>query len=157
MNPLHHMIAGGGLGKVTVSGGSVSDDDFSAGSSVAICGFRWNTDGTVDKLEGASYTQVSASTDWVQPNAKSNRRYWIHATQVSYNEVQETPSIFETLDGTMDTWLELTTAREWKNTLNSNSAGAGDNSWVITVSIASDSAGTNVLDSANYTMTNTVL
>jgi hypothetical protein len=66
-----------GLGGVilTLSGGSAQDTD--AGAS-ATAGFRFNTDGTVDRLQGSSYTQISAATDWIIPNQAADSTYvWI--------------------------------------------------------------------------------
>lgn len=157
MNLINLLSSGASLGTVTVSGGSTLDQDLGAGADSATCGFRWNTDGTVDEYTLTSgYSQTAASTDWVIPNAKSTRPFWIRATEFSYVENETNPSIFETKNGTMGSWLQINTAREWTLNLQSNTAGAGDATWVITIEIASDSAGSNILDSANYTMACTV-
>jgi hypothetical protein len=153
---LFYMMHGVGrtAGSVTLTNASLSDTDFSAAGS-AITSIFYNADGTVDKLEGAITTQLNPSTDWIVPNSGSATTYYIRATQVSLVENETNPSIFSTLSGdSLATWHTLGNGqgREFRLTTNSNTAGDGDITWQITIEIASDSGGTDILDSCTITM-----
>ena len=150
-------------GVVTITNASANADDFGAGANECEAGFRWNADGTLERNErnsggGDDYQQVSASTDWIIPNAGSSTTYYIRGVEDSYTENETNIAIFSSRNGTMGTWLTLGggQAREWSLTTNSNSAGAGDITWVVDFDIATDSGGTNIIASGTMTMTGLV-
>lgn len=150
--------AGGLNGEVSVSGHSVSTADVGSGARSCESGIRFNADGTVDQKEdnggGASYSQIDSSTDWIIPNAAGQRQYYVRATEDTYTENETATALFGVRNGTMATWLTLGngTSREWSLDTGSNTAGAGDIEWVITVEIATDSGGTDVIATAQYTL-----
>jgi hypothetical protein len=96
-----------GLGGVilTLSGGSAQDID--SGAS-ATAGFRFNTDGTVDRLQGSSYTQISAATDWIIPNQAADSTYDVRITNIGVGDP------FTDLAAAEDVWIDLGTNREYK-------------------------------------------
>ena len=95
-------------GNIALSGGSAA----TSGSAGLPAGFRVNTDGTIDKREDGTYTQLSASTDWIIPNAAANGVYQVRVTSVT--STGGTDSGFNTVEAaTEDTWIALTANREW--------------------------------------------
>lgn len=76
------------------------------GSGTATAGIRFNTDGTVDKLLGSTYTQIDSGTgDWLVSGTNDN--LW---------EVRYTNSVgnaFASSAAAEDTWIALSAAREW--------------------------------------------
>jgi len=87
------------LGRVTVSGETTS--------AVAQSGVRFNTDGTVDINEQGIYSQIDSATDWIIPNGVDGKGDY---------EVRAVQNSGDALDGGSDalnTWLALSTAREW--------------------------------------------
>lgn len=158
---LFYMMHGvkGALSGVTLTNASAAGDALGAGAQEATCGFRFNSDGTVDKEEETVYSQVNNGTDWIIPNSDASTTYYIRATQISLTANETAASIFDTLEGdVLSTWLTLGGAqtREWRLKVNSNSVGSGDYTWVIDVEIATDSGGTDILDIGRFTMISSV-
>ena len=166
---MQHLIAmfasaGSLTGTVTVSGDTVVATAIGGGAQEAISGFQWRADGTVWEFTeenggGRSYAQVDSSTDWIIPNVAGARTYYIQFSENSYAENESNPSIFGTKswnDGgdAETTWHTVGNGVEREVYLigNSNSAGAGDVDFDVDVSIATDSGGTNILDTALYSM-----
>jgi hypothetical protein len=118
---------------VTLSGGTFSTTT----SSTAISGIRVNADGTVDKLTGASYSQVSASTDWIIPNSAAYYGYEVRVTNVSWASAA---TGFDAEAAAEDTWISMDSNREWK-IIDSTSGGAGTKDVTFDVEIK-DSGGT---------------
>jgi hypothetical protein len=134
---------------VTLSGESCSDGGTAPGT--VTCGFRVNSDGTIDQQEGGLYTQVDSGTDWVIPN-DADATFHVRFTQTGYNE---TGSGDATATGTLNTWLALSSNREL--TLDGTTAMFQDldAEWTVTIEI-SDDGGSTVLDSGTYIMTLTM-
>lgn len=63
--------AGGGRGTVTLTNATITDSGAAPARALVII----NSDGTVDKREGGTVTQINASTDWIIPNAKASGDY----------------------------------------------------------------------------------
>ena len=89
-----HIISG--YGSINLAGTSVSH--------AVKAGIRINTDGTIDKREGASYTQLAANTDWIIPNLKAGKRT-IHVNLLGTDTFMH--------GDTMNSYLELSAAKEW--------------------------------------------
>ena len=89
--------------------------------SSANAGVRINSDGTVDKREGGTYTQID-SPDWNGSSAfLSGSDFEVRLT----NKTGVPPV------GTLGTWLSLSSNQEWFN----NRSGAGTNASTNTVEI----------------------
>lgn len=125
-------------GEVTVSGEAVSDSD----SGGATCSIIFRSDGTVDKIEGATTTQIDSGTDWIIPNGDASSDYDVRATSISSG----TSDTFAAEGAAEDVWIDLGSDREWRFT-ESSPFGAHDIS--CTFEIRFD--GGSVLDSASYT------
>lgn len=124
---------------VTISGEFLSHSV--SNGNTAKSGIRFNSDGTVDKREGDTYTQVDSSTDWRIPNG-SGTGYYIKFSEIL---TPPTPDV-----GTLDTWLELTSNRELSYI---NSANDSEKSGSFNIQISDDASGTPILDTAIYTPT----
>jgi len=136
MNVLMMLIGGAhGKAKVTLSGGAAS------GTTNDPVGFRFNTDGTIDKRENGSYTQVSTTTDWIIPNTAAATDYEVRVTGLTGDAWDSSP----VADGT---WTDLSVAREW-NIQDTNSTAAGAKSTAWTFEIRKGSGAT--LDTGSYT------
>lgn len=96
---------GEGPGLVTVSGETVN----STGAGTAIAGIVVNADGTIDKIESGSTTQIDAATDWVIPNALASSLYEVRVTSVNHNGG---PGWLSS-PGADGTWFDLSTDRTW--------------------------------------------
>lgn len=103
--------------------------------STATAGVTFNTDGSIS-FNGSG---PAADTNWWRPTATSiGASYWVRATVNS-----------GTLStGTSGSWLQLNAARSWTK----SSTGAGVLTCNITLQVASDSGGANIVSSGTYTL-----
>jgi hypothetical protein len=120
---------------VTVTNAAIS----STSGSPATAGVRINSDGTVDKREQAVYTQINASTDWIIPNGAAG--HYVRCTATG-----DPLSVGSSATGS---WLATSGSPEWF--LTNGSGGTTENA-SLTIEIASDSGGTDILDSATITL-----
>jgi hypothetical protein len=124
---------------VTLSGTSGSPNYATDTASVALAGWRFNSDGTVDKMEGGSAFQFNSTTEWVIPNVYGNGPYWIRYTEDSGATANWISN------SAKNTWLALTSDRIWQWTSNIGiRTGAGK------VEIAKDSGGSNIVATGYY-------
>ena len=126
---------------VTVSGEFISHSV--ANGNTARAGIRLNTaDGTIDKLEGTTFTQIDASTDVLIPNQDASG-FHIKFTK---GALDPTPAF-----GTLDTWLAWTSDLEvyYEETVDDS-----QDSGTITVHV-SDDGGTTTLDTGDFILTAT--
>lgn len=130
-------------GVVTVSGETISDSQAAPGSSQA--GVRFNSDGTVDQNVGGIYTQIDSLTDWIIPNSLASGAYEVRATLNSGT----TPTGGESTN----TWLSLSSNREWFHTRDGSTEGVGSDTANLTIEIR---FGATVRDSGVYDITATV-
>lgn len=93
-------MAGESFGIVTVSGESILSASF--GGTVT-AGVRFSSSGIVSKNVNSIYTQIDAATDWIIPNSAAPDDYQVRCTFTG-----ATPSGAAT-----NTWLALSTTREW--------------------------------------------
>lgn len=156
MFPMPDLITGYQPGVVNLTNAGVLDTDSSPGAKSASAGVRINSDGTVDKQVGGVYTQIGTLTDWIIPNAGSAATFYIRATEVSFTENETNPTVFSTKNGTMSSWITVGggQSREWSLDGSTNTAGEGDNEWVIDLEIARDSGGVQVLTTGRFTFQN---
>ena len=127
---------------VTLSGSSAN------GISNLGSGFRWNSDGTVDRTisGGSPWTQNNASTDWIIPNDAASGDYSIRFTENTSNGFWQYLSGGALVDGT--TWHSLSTTR----TIYGNStSGLNEGTCELQVAI-SDDGGSTILDTGQYNM-----
>ena len=103
-------------------------------------GVRVNSDGTIDKRETASYTQIDAATDWKIPNSVPT------GANVRIRCTDNNANLHASSDAT-GSWLLLTVDREWWV---EQSGSVGSKALDITLEISLD-GGSTVHDSASYT------
>jgi hypothetical protein len=104
----------------------------------ANAGWRFNTNGSIDIRVGASYT---VNQNWFNPNSTNiGNQYWARATLSSGTS----PG-----GDVVGSWLALTSAREW----NLSQSIVGLTTCTLTIAIASDAAGTNIVGSGSFTIT----
>jgi len=130
---------------VTVSGETVADNSGSVLLSIsADARVRFRSNGTVENWigEGSGYGQIDAASDWVIPNNAAPGAYEVRATLQSGTLTE----------GTVGTWLALTSDRMWR-VARDFSAGIGTNSAQILIEIRKDGV---VLESGVYVLTATV-
>lgn len=130
---------GAGIGTVTVSGETITDTRPQPVDAKA--GIRVNNDGTIDKRENTTYTQIDGSTDWIIPNQHDGLTYHARLTVVSGSS----PSAGS---DAVNSWIPITDNPEWALIEGGSSSSTG--TWLLEIS--GDGGGT-VLDSANYVMT----
>lgn len=89
----------------TLSGEFVSAWELGAQSTA---GIRFNSDGTVDKNDDGTYSQVDSATDWIIPNASAPSDYQIRVTATPPgNDFTSEPAV-------PGTWVTLDSNREWQ-------------------------------------------
>ena len=143
MIPFWVALAAGRGEVVTVSGASISHSDSGASAQA---GVKFNSDGTVDKQELVTFTQINPTTDWIIPANDFGGIYYISWTDDSRTVnggIFSEP--FASSGGT--NWQPLTSNRLWTVTNSSNAASQ----WVITIRISGD-AGLTTLASNTYTL-----
>jgi hypothetical protein len=129
---------------VTVSGEIIQSDD-----PTPEAGVRFNIGGTIDKNQGTSYSQIDAVTDWIIPNAAASKKtYHLRATL-------NAESGGGNKTGTLNTWLELVTTREWKIERLSGQ-GAGTSIWDLDIEI-SDDGGSTTIDTGLFELDSLIL
>lgn len=138
-------VAAQGVGIVTLSDQTITDTDSPA---APIVGWRFNTDGTVDRFIGGAWVQVSAGTDWIIPNDYASDQYWLRFTP------DGSPSDFTFLAtgdyiGTPDgaTWIQASSAIAVGG--QKATGGSGTGLAGVDVDLATDSGGSNIIESAN--------
>lgn len=117
-------------GPVPLPGGTASSAVFSGTATAFI---QFTSAGHVTFSPNSS-----ASHDWYLPNTTGiGSSYWIKATLAG--------GVGPT-SGTLNTWLSLAAAQTWSNSLSTN----GNRDTVLTIQIASDSSGSNIVTSGTY-------
>ncbi len=127
---------GGGY-VVKLSGEDVSDTQSSPATAMSTITVRSN--GTVEKTENTTTTQVDASTDWVRPASLASSAFEVMAT-VNSGAVQS---------GTTGSWLNLGSNRAWSCTRNVNGTASAN----LTIAIRHN--GGAVISSNTYTLSAT--
>lgn len=100
--------AGSHPGAVTLTAqtGGSKITDTQANPTTAITKLLLNTDGTLDKLEQVTTTQLNASTDWVIPNSAAPDLFEAFMTMVSGDNFQV---------GSLDTWISIISGNiQWR-------------------------------------------
>ncbi len=132
-------IAGAGTnGVVTLSGEVISD----TGGAPRNARLNINADGTVDKVEDTTTTQIDTATDWIFPNAYANGDYDARYTNLS-GDALDIEAAAE------DIWIALSADRQWGYSTSSSKSGTMDFE-------IRDPGGTTVA-STQYTLTATII
>jgi hypothetical protein len=126
---------------------TLTNQSISHSAATAIAGIYFNTDGTVDKREGGTYTQISTATDWVVPNGAGGSGYAIQFSGVSFTG----SGFIWAYSPSPGSWQSLGTQAYFY--LQKTSSGTG--SVTFTVSIR-DASTLTVLDTATVTLQVTV-
>jgi hypothetical protein len=116
---LFFLIPGIGGPKVNLSGEATVTD--ASVSRACTAGIRVNSDGTIDKLINATYTQISAATDWIIPNGAASSDYDVRITGVTFN----TGTVWDSEASPEDVWINLGSDRLWS--VDDDSSTAVDN------------------------------
>lgn len=124
---------------VTLSGETITD---TATDRSCTAGIRFNSDGTVDKLVNATYTQIDSGTDWIIPNGSASGDYDVRVTSVTGDAFTSSP----VANGS---WINLGSNRLWSIT--DSDSGASTQSTTFTAEIRNPSGTT--VGSASYTLT----
>ena len=113
-----------------------------ATSGTLRAGVRFNTDGTVDKRVGDTYSQINAASDWITPRVGlSPGDYHVRANEVG-------DGLFGV--DTENVWHALSSAREWYN-VRINADGDGSYTSTLTVDL-SDDGGSTIAVTKVYTL-----
>lgn len=129
---------------VTVSGGTVAPVTGFGGPQT--CGVEVRSDGTIWDNRNDVHTQLSSSTDWIIPNSASAGSFWVRFTTVSGDATNGTDH------GTaLNSWTALSSTQS-RFMIDTVSGGIGLTG-VLRVEISSDSSGSPLLDSGDYTLT----
>ncbi len=113
----------------------LEDNELAPGTAQVQVDLDENGDGGYDNFGGAT------SFPWFDPNSTGiGANYWVRMTVNS--------GTGGTFTGSTGTWLSLSTARTW--TLSRNTVGNGTRN--VTLEIATDSGGTNVVATRTFVM-----
>lgn len=132
---------------ITVSGETITHSV--SNGNTARAAVQVVIDGTMNKIEGTTTTQIDASTDWRIPNA-NGAGFWVQFTKGGLDPAPN----YNPDSRVLGTWYELDTGAfriGWQETADDTQNGG-----VMTVKISDDSSGSPVLDQANYPCTATV-
>ena len=135
--------AAASVGIVTVSGGSLNDDQ--PGPTNAEIAVEFRNDGNVFQLQTVAGTpsQISPLTDWIKPLLVDPAGYEIFVSNAGPDGVTPASDV-------LDTWLDLGTDRKWGVIHLPNT---GQSQVVLTIQIRRDAL---VLDTGVYTLTASV-
>lgn len=140
------VIAGAGAsGDVVTLSGETGIQDTVSGGGTARAGVRFNSDGTIDKREASSYTQIDSSTDWIIPNSSAPDDYEIRCASI-------TAGGWTVAAASTGTWVALSSSREWRVEETSE-----DSSQTCTAVFEIRKGSGSAIDSATYQATATLL
>ena len=109
-------------------------------SPAAVALLTINTDGTVDKTEGVTVTQINPTTDWIIPNGLASSQY-----EVKWDVISGTSPNTKTTWPTEATYFDLSTVRTIGHTLGTTATVGG----VLRISIRRN--GGAIIDTADFT------
>ena len=140
---LFFLLPSAGAATLTLANASVTH---STPSPPALAYIVLNTDGTVDKHEGVTVTQLNPTTDWIIPIEKALGASY----EVKWDKISGTAPTLTTNFVTEATYYDLATARTIGYTVGTTSVQAG----VIRISIRRTGT-TTVVDTADFTLSAT--
>lgn len=131
-----------------LTGGSATS--FKVSPTNAYAGWRFNTDGTIDKMNSQTTATFNLTNNqqWFQPTGTAPATYYIRATVASgtgptYGRSSSNPTV-----GTIGSWEALSTERSWYSSRTLDSSGGSYSK--LTIEIASDSGGTNIVTTGTF-------
>lgn len=127
-------------GTVTVSGESILA---SAASGPVNAQLLINTDGTLDKNDNGTVSQIDAGTDWIIPNSAASSDY-----EVRFTNLVGTPAGATTL--TENIWAPID-QQHLVGVRRTGAEGTGQNIVTFTLEIRQGSSGA-ALDTGNFTL-----
>lgn len=136
---------GGDSAVVTVSGHSVSNISGTI-ASLSTSGIRINTNGTIDEHNGNGYSQIDSGTDWIIPNGSASSTYECRIVSL----VQNTGTGWYIQAAAEDTWVDMSSAREWA-TRDTNIGAPGIKDYDFTIEIRLGGSG-GALDSGPFSL-----
>lgn len=132
---------------VTLSGTSGTPNTSTDNETVptdALAGWRFMTDGTVDRIVSDIWQQFQDGTEWIDSQDNPVGSYWIKATLDSGDTPNGGGSSL------MDTWLSFGTQHQWTWLENSDPLNEATTAGTIQVDISNESDGTPILDTGFY-------
>ena len=135
---LFFLLPSAGVATVTLTDATISHVT-AAPAAVALVTI--NTDGTVDKTEGVTVTQLNPTTDWIIPNEKASSQY-----EVKWDVISGTTPNTKTTWPDEATYVDISTVRTIGHTLGTT-ATVG---CVLRISIRRN--GGAVIDTADFTL-----
>jgi len=93
---------------VTVTAASISNISTTT-SALSISGIRVNSNGTIHKRDGNTYTQINPSTDWIDTPGAAPGLYECRITNVVWTE----GGAFTAAAAAEDVWIPVTSSPEW--------------------------------------------
>lgn len=132
------LLAGAGAGVVTLTGATGGSQIFDSNGTNAIALLIANSDGTTDKDEGGSVTQINSADDWLRPTSLAPGPHRVRFTLQS----GDTPNGGNS-SGSLGSWLALTSGRSIGYDATSSTLSG-------TILVEIDDGHGNVLDSAEY-------
>lgn len=134
---MQQILAGGGFG--IVNNGVLNASGYSFGT-FSNASMKFKSNGDIEKTEDSA---PSDAGDWGVPNTPGQGAfYWIRATLVSGN----IPG------GTLNTWLQLNSDRQWSLSVSAPPFSFTSQSCVLTVEIATDAGGANIVETCTVTL-----
>jgi hypothetical protein len=127
--------------KLTLSGETI---DNTLGDPSCFAGVHVNANGTLEEIGPAAvdeYTQIDSATDWVFPNAMSNRGF--------HFKCENAGDALAAGSDNIDEWLPLGTGLSWYYE-DTNDIGIDTGEWTISVSA---DGGSTTADSGTFTVT----
>lgn len=129
-------------GTVTLSGEAIADQ--AGGDRLYRAALVIRTDGTLDKIENTTTTQIDSGTDWIDPNGDASADFEFKYELDSGDALDVSSSV------AASTWLAVSSdiflEQRW-----AAGAGIGSKASTITVSVRFD--GGSVIDTGVFTLT----
>jgi len=130
----------GASGTVTLSGETIND--IGSGNRPYRAALVVYTDGTCDKIENLTTTQIDSSTDWIIPNGDASSLHEVRYTNRTGSPLDVTTSLAE------DTWGFISSNRFFEQRLDGISIEGFSSSFTVEIRYN----GGSVLDSATYAL-----
>lgn len=144
------LVLGGSGETVSLSGTSGSPNDSIDKENTptnALAGWRWQTDGDVERIVADVWTIFNSGTEWIDSGPVND--YWIQAT----NDSGDSPTSGPTLATFHKVAGSGSAQREWTWAETSDPPGFASTAGTLQIDISNESDGTPILDTGFYSGT----